>query len=91
VLKRGTGALVSFSLTHPKHLLPLLLPMSTPRQHGWDVPRSEVRQLDNIYLYVLRRAEALYPKKGVTVATNNFSTGAAHRRRKGRSVWRVTK
>ena len=49
--KTGTFAVLSF--THPDYLWPLLV---DPAPHQWDLATSEVRKLDFIYLYLLRRS-----------------------------------
>lgn len=54
-LQPKTGVLAVLSLTAPRYLWPLLF-ASAP--HNWDVATSEVRRLDAIYLYLLRRGRA---------------------------------
>ena len=57
VAKQG-GTFITFSLTHPSYMLPILHTMNT--SPNWDWPNSQVRRLPFVYMYLLPRRHASY-------------------------------
>lgn len=49
-----TGVFIAFSLSHPRYIWHLLADPTTATL--WDARTSQVRKLDSIYMYVLRRS-----------------------------------